>query len=134
MVVAAGAYVLALTGVAVIFAVLVGFRVLAPAVVRRVTAGQRLLRVEHDDDGPGRRAMRRVVIEVRPRHLSALERLVDVLAARPEVRLAASEVGARGGMGGGLLRLDLARRRRGHPGGIGPRRRPPRGADPFGGP
>jgi hypothetical protein len=65
------------------------------------------LRLE-GEDGPG--ALRRVVIEVRPRHLAELERLVDALAARPEVRLAASETGDRGA--GGLLRLDLARRRR----------------------
>jgi putative Mg2+ transporter-C (MgtC) family protein len=134
VVVAAGAYLLAPAGAAVIFVVLVGFRLLMPAVLRRLAAGRRLLRVEYerghgtlgpllrelekldgrvgalhleDEDGPGRRALRRVLIEVRPRRLSDLERLVDALAARPEVRLAASET--RESVGGGLLRLDLTR-------------------------
>jgi putative Mg2+ transporter-C (MgtC) family protein len=109
---AAGAYSAAAIGAGVVFVVLVGLRLVTPAIVRRVggscvleveyerghgTLGPILreleaiegrlgsLRLEDREEGTGR-GIRTVTVDIRPRHAPDLERLVEMIARRPEVR------------------------------------------------
>jgi putative Mg2+ transporter-C (MgtC) family protein len=111
----AGAWAVALAGLAAVFAVLLGLRLAGPWIMRRLSASGRILEVEYerghgtlgplvrelermdarmgplhldDDDEGSSTGLRRVMLEVRTSDDEALERLLANLSERSEVQSA----------------------------------------------